>query len=85
MKLAPFIFPNIDTNQSSQEVCAEFIERLAALSATIGLQQRLREVGITKGDLPTMASDAMKQTRLLVNNPRKITEQDALAIYQAAW
>jgi alcohol dehydrogenase class IV len=84
-ELAPFIFPNIDTTQSSQEVCAEFIDRMAALSATVGLQQKLREVGITAGDLPTMASDAMKQTRLLVNNPRKVTEQDALAIYQAAW
>jgi len=84
-ELAPFIFPDIDTARNSQEVCAEFIERLAALSATVGLPQKLREVGITRGDLPSMASDAMKQIRLLVNNPRKVTEQDALAIYQAAW
>jgi len=84
-ELAPLIFPDIDTARNSQEVCAEFIERLAALSATVGLPQKLREVGITRGDLPSMASDAMKQTRLLVNNPRKVTEQDALAIYQAAW
>jgi len=27
----------------------------------------------------------MKQTRLLVNNPRDLTEADALAIYEAAW
>ena len=84
-ELAPFIFPDIETTRNFQEVCAEFIERLAALSATVGLPQKLREVGITRGDLPSMASDAMKQTRLLVNNPRKVTEQDALAIYQAAW
>ena len=84
-ELAPFVFPDIDTTQNSQEVCAEFIERLAVLSATVGLQQKLREVSITRDDLPSMARDAMKQTRLLVNNPRKITEQDALAIYQAAW
>ena len=32
-----------------------------------------------------MAKDAMKQTRLLVNNPREVTEVDALNIYQAAW
>jgi alcohol dehydrogenase class IV len=32
-----------------------------------------------------MASDAMKQTRLLVNNPREVTEKDALNIYEAAW
>ncbi|MEL6281639.1 MAG: hypothetical protein AAFQ73_02670, partial [Pseudomonadota bacterium] len=32
-----------------------------------------------------MASDAMKQQRLLVNNPREVAEADALAIYRAAW
>jgi alcohol dehydrogenase class IV len=32
-----------------------------------------------------MASDAMKQTRLLVNNPREVTEADALNIYKATW
>ena len=32
-----------------------------------------------------MASDAMRQTRLLVNNPREVTEADALAIYAAAF
>ena len=32
-----------------------------------------------------MASDAMKQTRLLVNNPREVTENDALNIYEEAW
>ena len=31
-----------------------------------------------------LAADAMKQTRLLQNNPRAMTEADALAIYEAA-
>jgi alcohol dehydrogenase class IV len=32
-----------------------------------------------------MAQDAMKQTRLLVNNPRQLGLADAQAIYEAAW
>jgi len=32
-----------------------------------------------------MASEAMKQTRLLVNNPRKIEESDAYNIYKSVW
>lgn len=32
-----------------------------------------------------LAAEAMKQTRLLVNNPRPLLEADALAIYRAAW
>ena len=35
--------------------------------------------------LPTLAADAMLQQRLLVNNPREMNEQQALAIYQAAY
>ena len=35
-------------------------------------------------DLPQLAADAMKQTRLLVNNPREVTEQDAAALYEEA-
>jgi alcohol dehydrogenase class IV len=32
-----------------------------------------------------LAGDAMNQTRLLVNNPRTVTQADALAIYEAVW
>jgi alcohol dehydrogenase class IV len=32
-----------------------------------------------------MARDAMKQTRLLVNNPREVSESDAVEIYRRAW
>jgi len=32
-----------------------------------------------------MARDAMKQTRLLDNNPREVKEADAFNINQAAW
>ena len=84
-ELAPFIFPDINTNQGSQAVCKEFIDKLEVLSKKIGLPQKLREVNIPKDACKKMASDAMKQTRLLVNNPREMTESDALNIYEAAW
>lgn len=84
-ELAPHAFPDIDSEAGAQKVCAEFIDRLAALSQRLGLQTRLREVGIGEEHLEQMAADAMKQTRLLVNNPREVREADALAIYRAAW
>ena len=55
------------------------------LSKKLGLPQKLREVDIPKEACKKMAQDAMKQTRLLVNNPREVTETDALNIYQSAW
>ena len=84
-ELAPYVFPEIDTNKGAQSVCAEFIDKLESLSKKLGLPQKLREVDIPKNACEKMAKDAMKQTRLLVNNPREVTEKDALNIYHSAW
>jgi alcohol dehydrogenase class IV len=42
-------------------------------------------VNIPKDAIPQMAKDAIKIQRLLKNNPREITEQDAITIYNAAY
>lgn len=62
-----------------------FIEALASLGQELKIPQTLREVNIPREALPMMARDAMNQTRLLVNNPRPVTEADALAIYESAY
>ena len=84
-ELAQYVFPDLDINKGTQAVCAEFINTLEDLSKRLGLPQKLREVNIPNEACKKMASDAMKQTRLLVNNPREVTETDAFNIYQAAW
>jgi len=61
------------------------IRHLEALTAATGLPMRLREHGIPADALPQLAADAMLQTRLLVNNPRELSEADALAIYRSAF
>jgi len=82
--LAPHAFPELARHEG-QERAEAFCDALAQLSARCGLQQRLRELDIPQDFLPRMALDAMNQARLLVNNPRPLTEADALAIYRAAW
>ena len=62
-----------------------FAQALADLSRDCGLPQRLRDLNIPHDSIPMLADDAMKQARLLVNNPRPLTHQDILAIYEAAW
>jgi alcohol dehydrogenase len=49
-----------------------------------GVETTLQQVGITEADLDRLADDAMLQTRLLGNNPRELTREDARAIYAAA-
>lgn len=60
-------------------------EGLARLCAEIGLPPRLRDAGVPQDAVPALAEDAIRQTRLLVNNPREVTLADARAIYEAAW
>jgi len=84
-QIAHDAFPSLERDTGDQAVCAAFIEELAALSRKLGMQTRLRDVGIPESALAKMASDAMLQRRLLINNPRDVGETDALAIYRAAW
>ena len=84
IEMAPAAFPDLTAFTNSNRAEA-FCDALATLSADCGLPQRLRDVGIGSEDLSMMARDAMKQSRLLVNNPRPVTEADALSIYKAAW
>jgi alcohol dehydrogenase class IV len=84
-EIAADAFPHLGREESTQGRCAAFIEALAELSVKVGLQPRLRDVGIPEQALAKMAADSMKQQRLLVNNPRDVAEADALAIYRAAW
>jgi alcohol dehydrogenase class IV len=79
-ELSPHAFPDLPESDAGA-----FIDALTKLSAEIGLPPRLRDVGIPADAVPLMAEDAMKQTRLLVNNPRPLGLADARAIYEAAW
>lgn len=82
--LAPHLFPDVASLEGQERVAA-FCDRLTTLSVDCGLPQTLREMKITEDWLPKLASDAMNQSRLLVNNPRPVSEADALAIYTAAF
>ena len=64
---------------------AALVTALDDLIRRLGMPQRLRDVGIPREALPEMAAAAMKQQRLLVNNPRPVSEADALVIYRQAW
>ncbi|KVO03527.1 iron-containing alcohol dehydrogenase [Burkholderia ubonensis] len=70
---------------SDEAKARALIAEIDRLIAATGIPRTLREVGVTEGDLPRMAAEAMLQTRLLVNNPREVTQADALEIYRQAW
>lgn len=73
-------------NLSSQETAQRAVEAVNKLSGEIPVPRRLRELeaGITEKDFPGMAASAMKVTRPLENNPRRMTEEEAIKIYERA-
>ncbi|MEP7315851.1 MAG: iron-containing alcohol dehydrogenase [Sphingomicrobium sp.] len=83
-ELADIIAPDC-AGQGSQAKCAKLIETLDRMIVASGIRPRLRDHGITTDDIPALAREAMKQTRLLVNNPCLIDESDAARLYEAAW
>ncbi|MCH7385685.1 iron-containing alcohol dehydrogenase [Acinetobacter modestus] len=66
-------------------LCDLFIDHMQNHLEQSGLTLKLKDLDIPEAKLPQLAKDAMLQTRLLQNNPREMTEQDALQIYQAIY
>jgi alcohol dehydrogenase len=84
-QLAPLILPATELPDDPLAVSEMLAEHFLALAADLGLQTRLRDMNIAEQDLPMLAEQAMLQQRLLINNPRDVSYDDALAIYQQAY
>jgi len=84
-ELAPSIMGDNVPFGSDTELASALIEYIAAMIAELGLPTRLRDVDIPESALNGLAEDAMGQQRLLINNPRDVEFEDALAIYKAAY
>lgn len=69
---------------SSVEQAKQLVQYLGGLAGELGLPERLADVGIASTDIDQLASDAMLQTRLLINSPREITLNDAAVLYREA-
>ena len=74
-----------DLTLSSDAGASYFIDYMEQLIGELALPSRLSQVGIAEHHLELLADEAMKQERLLVNNPRVLQRSDALAIYQSAF
>ena len=75
----------VPRNGSENGTAESGIEWLAQLSRDCGVPQTLSQLKIPRDALPALAGSAMQVTRLLKNNPRPVTDADALQIYEAAY
>ena len=61
------------------------IEAVQELLETLQIPYRLRDYGVSKKDFPKLVEGTMRFARLFVPNPRDLTEQDVLSIYEEAY
>jgi alcohol dehydrogenase class IV len=60
------------------------IAAIDRLADDIRVPRHLADFGVKEKDIPMLADGVMKVTRLLANNPRTLTLEDAKRIYKAA-
>lgn len=65
------------------ETSSALIDEIQRLQDETKVQRRLRDVNISADAIPMMADDAITKERVLRNNPRVVTREDIVKIYQA--
>ncbi|MBP3303241.1 MAG: iron-containing alcohol dehydrogenase [Muribaculaceae bacterium] len=70
-----------DDNETAQNG----VDFIYELSKAVGIPQKLSDLNIPQSAVDSMAKAAMEVQRLLKNNPREVTEQDARDIYNSLY
>ena len=90
-KICPDLFRNMGRamgldmdNLTDDEAVDKVVDAVRSLAIKIGIPQTLKEIGIKKEDLPMLAHQAIDDV-CTAGNPRNVTEQDILALYQEAY
>lgn len=74
-----------DKKVTDEEMAYAGVEKIRQIIKACGIPATLKEVNVPESAIPQMAVDTLKIQRLLKNNPREITESDAIEIYKAAY
>ena len=74
-----------NSHDNDMETALAGVDKIRDLIKQCGIPAKLSEAGVDKAAIPIMATDAMKITRLLKNNPRTIALKDAINIYESAY
>ena len=90
-KICPELFRNMGRaiglnmdNLSDEEAVNKVADAVKNLAIRVGIPQTLKEIGIKREDLPKLAHQALNDV-CTGGNPRKVTENDLLALYEGAY
>ena len=90
-KVCPDLFRNMGNafgldmaNTTDEQAIQKVVDAVKELSIKLHIPQTLKEIGIPKEMLPTLAEQALNDV-CTGGNPREVTKEDILAIYQEAY
>lgn len=76
----------LGSGTTDQLESAQFvIERVASLVASIGIPTTIKEIGIKREQIASIAEDTLQVSRLLENNPRPVGKDGLVEILEAAY
>ena len=74
-----------ESGKNDEESAQHGVDFIYHLAAAVGIPDKLTALGIPQTAVDGMAKAAMQVQRLLKNNPREVTEQDARNIYNSLY
>ena len=74
-----------ELGKNDEETAQRGVDFIYRLAAAVGIPDKLTALGIPQTAVDGMAKAAMQVQRLLKNNPREVTEQDARNIYNSLY
>lgn len=74
-----------EPGKNDEETAQRGVDFIYRLAAAVGIPDKLTALGIPQTAVDGMAKAAMQVQRLLKNNPREVTEQDARNIYNSLY
>lgn len=72
------------SNTTEEEAVDKVVEAVRELSLSLGIPQTLKEIGVSKEMIPTLAKQAINDA-CTPGNPREVTVDDIINIYNAAF
>ena len=81
-EIASECLPDLKGNKNNID---NFIAGIEQLIIDLNIPRKLKDVGINQKDIQMLAADALKQQRLLINNPREVNLEDVVSIYEASY
>lgn len=75
----------IEAGHTAEETATKGVDFIYRLAAAVGIPDKLTALNIPQSAVDGMAKAAIQVQRLLKNNPREVTEQDARDIYNSLY